>query len=175
YGTGQIRTTFVAVPDRRAVTAAKTLVLAGVMLGYGTLVAGVSFAATQAVLSGRDVGMSIAYPGAAAAVTASALLAPVCALGGFGLGGLVRHTAATIVTLTGVLLLLPALVDGDSRWSAVFLHALPQSAWKRLTEVGESPVPVEYPWTTGGAWTVYAVWSIAAVAVALVAVRRRDV
>jgi ABC-2 type transport system permease protein len=34
---------------------------------------------------------------------------------------------------------------------------------------------VDYPWTTGGAWTVYAVWSLGAVAVALVAVHRRDV
>ncbi|MFE6057313.1 ABC transporter permease subunit [Streptomyces sp. NPDC056431] len=175
YGTGQIRTTFAAVPDRRSVIVAKTVVLAAVMLVYGVLVAGVSFAATQAVLSGRDAGMSIGYPGAAAAVTASALLAPVCALVGFGLGALLRHTATTIVTLTGVLLLLPALVDGRSRWSATFLHALPQGAWRRLTEVGDSPVPVEFPWTAGGAWTVYAAWSLGAVAVALVAVHRRDV
>ncbi|MFI6420319.1 ABC transporter permease [Streptomyces sp. NPDC050842] len=175
YGTGQIRTTFAAVPDRRAVTAAKTLVLTGVMLVYGILVAAVSFAATQAVLSGRDAGMSIDYPGAPAAVAASALLAPVCALVGFGLGALLRHTATTIVTVTGVLLLLPALVDDRSRWSATFLHALPQGAWRRLTQVGDSPVPVEYPWTAGGAWTVYAAWSLGAAAVALIAVNRRDV
>ncbi|MFD7966729.1 ABC transporter permease subunit [Streptomyces zaomyceticus] len=175
YGTGQIRQTFAAVPDRRAVIAAKALVLAAVMLVHGALVAGVSFAATQAVLSGRDAGMSIGYPGAASAVAASALLAPVCALVGFGLGALLRHTATTIVTLTGVLLLLPALVDGRSRWSATVLHALPQGAWRRLTEIGESPVPVEFPWTAAGAWTVYAVWSLASVAVALVAVHRRGV
>ncbi|SEC85295.1 ABC transporter permease subunit [Streptomyces sp. TLI_105] len=175
YGTGQIRTTFAAVPARRAVVAAKALVLAAVMLVYGTVVAGVSFAATQAVLDGRGVGMAIGDEGVLRAVAASALLAPVCALAGFGLGALLRHTATTIVSLTGLLLLLPALMGERDRWGATFLHALPQGAWKRLTEVGVSPVPVEYPWTAGGAWTVYAAWVLGAVAVAFVAVHRRDV
>ncbi|MFF8836382.1 hypothetical protein [Streptomyces sp. NPDC015130] len=66
------------------------------------------------------------------------------------------------------------LAPEQSRWSATPLHALPQGAWRRLTEVGDSPVPVEFPWTAGGAWTVYAAWSLGAVAVALVAVHRRD-
>ncbi|MGW8764166.1 ABC transporter permease subunit [Streptomyces sp. NPDC055815] len=175
YGTGQIRTTFAAVPARRALVAAKTLVLAAVMLVYGALVAGVSFAATQAVLDGRGVGMGFGDEGVLRAVAASALLAPVCALAGFGLGALLRHTATTIVSLTGLLLLLPALMDERNRWGATLLHALPQGAWKRLTEVGVSPVPVDYPWTAGGAWTVYGAWAVGAVAVALVSVHRRDV
>ncbi|MEX0173383.1 ABC transporter permease subunit [Streptomyces sp. LMG1-1-1.1] len=175
YGTGQIRTTFAAVPARRAVVAAKALVLAAVMLVYGVLVAGVSFAVTQGVLDGRGAGMAIGDEGAPRAVVASALLAPVCALAGFGLGALLRHTATTIVALAGVLLLLPALMDERDRWGATLLHALPQGAWKRLTEVGVSPVPVDYPWTAGGAWAVYAAWSLGAVAVALFVVHRRDV
>ncbi|GGT24189.1 hypothetical protein GCM10010222_77720 [Streptomyces tanashiensis] len=141
----------------------------------GALVAGVSFAATQAVLDDRGVGMAIGDAGVLRAVAASALLAPVCALAGFGLGALLRHTATTIVSLTGVLLLLPALMDERDRWGATFLHALPQGAWKRLTEVGVSPVPVDHPWTAGGAWTVYAAWAAVAVTVAFVAVGRRDV
>ncbi|MFE0647231.1 ABC transporter permease [Streptomyces sp. NPDC059534] len=175
YGSGQIRTTFAAVPARGAVVAAKACVLAAVMVVYGALVAGVSFAATQAVLDGRGVGMAIGDDGVLRAVAASALLAPVCALAGFGIGALLRHTATTIVTVTGALLLLPALLDESDRWGATLLHALPQGAWQKLTRIGTSPVPVDHPWTAGGAWTVYAAWSLGAVAVALLAVHRRDV
>ncbi|MEW1722505.1 ABC transporter permease [Streptomyces sp. NPDC093109] len=175
YGSGEIRTTFAAVPDRRAVMAAKAAVVTAVMLVYGTVVAAVSFWVTQAVFSGRGIGLSIGYDGAPRAVAACALLAPVCALAGMALGALVRHTATTIVTLTFVLLLLPTLVNERDRWTAILLHALPRGAWDRLTELGVSPVPVVHPWTTGGAWTVYVVWAVVSAAVTVVAVHRRDV
>ncbi|MEU3372470.1 hypothetical protein ABZ734_18615 [Streptomyces sp. NPDC006660] len=75
YSTGQIRTTFAAVPARRSVVAAKMAVVSAVMLGYGTVVAGTSFGVTQALLSGRGIGLSLDHPGALRAVAASALLA----------------------------------------------------------------------------------------------------
>ncbi|WP_327418736.1 ABC transporter permease subunit [Streptomyces sp. NBC_01233] len=174
YSTGQIRTTFAAVPARRSVVAAKMAVVTAVMLVYGAFVSAVSFAATQAILSGRHVGLPLDYPGALRATAASALLAPVCALVGMGLGALLRHTATTIVTLTGVLLLLPSLINDRNAWSAALLHALPRGAWDRLTEVGDSPVPVLYPATITGAWIVYAAWPLAAAAIAAVVVHRRD-
>ncbi|MEU7073084.1 hypothetical protein AB0B30_29730 [Streptomyces narbonensis] len=57
---------------------------------------------------------------------------------------------------------------------AAWAFAVAAVTWSRSAI---SPVPMGFPWTTGGAWTVYAVWSLAAVAVAvaLVAVHRRDV
>ncbi|MFE0701438.1 ABC transporter permease [Streptomyces sp. NPDC058872] len=174
YGTGQIRTTFAAVPARRSVLAAKTAVVTAVMLVYGTVVAGISFGVTQAVLSGRDIGLSLDHPGALRAVAASALLAPVCALVGMGLGALIRHTATTLVVFTGVLLLLPFLLDDRHRWSSAVLHALPRSAWERLVQMGDPFGSTPYPATLSGSWIVYAAWPLAAVAVALVAVRRHD-
>ncbi|MBT2449923.1 ABC transporter permease [Streptomyces sp. ISL-43] len=174
YSTGQIRTTFAAVPARRSVVAAKTAVVTAITLVYGAVVATASFGVTQAVLSGRHVGLPLDYPGALRATAASALLAPVCALVGMGLGALIRHTATSIVTITGVLLLLPSLINDRDAWSAALLHALPRGAWDRLTEVGDSPVPVLYPATLTGAWIVYAAWPLAAVAIATVVVHRRD-
>ncbi|AXG81469.1 ABC transporter permease [Streptomyces paludis] len=174
YGTGQLRTTFAAVPARRSVVAAKTAVVTAVMVAYGTAVAAFSFWVSQAILSGRDIGLSIGYPGALRAVVGSALLAPVCALVGMGIGAIVRHTAATVVTLTFVLLLLPSLFNERNHWTATVLHALPQGAWERLTQLGVPPVHVPYPWTLTGAWTVYGLWALVAVVVTVVAVHRRD-
>ncbi|GAA0370549.1 ABC transporter permease [Actinoallomurus spadix] len=177
YGTGLIRTTFAAVPARRSLVAAKLIDVTVVMLGYGTVVAGVSFWATQAILSGHHVGMSIGYPGAFQAVAASALLAPVCALLGMGLGAIIRHGAATMAITTAVLLLLPPCFTDHYRWTADIKHAMPSTAWQRLVDVGYGRFgfTVRHPTTTTEAWITLAIWAVAAAAVAVTVVDRRDV
>ncbi|WP_329256022.1 hypothetical protein OG417_15615 [Actinoallomurus sp. NBC_01490] len=177
YGTGLIRTTFSAVPDRRSLVTAKLIDVTLVMLGYGTVVAGASFWATQAILSGRHVGMSIGYPGAFQAVAASAVLAPVCAFIGMGLGAIIRHGAATMAITTVVLLLLPLCFTDHYRWTADIKHALPASAWQRLTDVGYGRFGfvVHRPTTTTEAWIALALWALGAALVAVTVVHRRDV
>ncbi|MFC9608911.1 ABC transporter permease [Streptomyces niveus] len=174
YGTGQIRTTFAAVPARRSVLAAKTVVVTAVTTVFGAVAAVTSFAVTQAILSGRHVGLPFDYPGASRVMVASALLAPVCALVGMGVAALIRHTATTIVGLTLLLLVLPSLLNEGRHWTASLLHALPQGAWAELVTVGDSPVPVAHPTTIAGSWLVYGLWSLVAVVIALVAVHHRD-
>ncbi|MDX3453205.1 ABC transporter permease [Streptomyces sp. ME02-8801-2C] len=180
YGTGLIRTTFAAVPARRALMAAKVTVVTALMTVYGTFIASASFAATQAILSGRNADVSLSYPGAWRVVVASALLAPVCALAGMGLGAVIRHSATTMVAITGVLLLLPAFVTDRYRWTAAVRDALPFNAWTRLVDMayGHNPYlvyPRYYPETTTGSWVVFGAWAIVAGGVAVVVVDRRDV
>ncbi|MGW7076120.1 ABC transporter permease [Streptomyces sp. NPDC054866] len=172
YGTGMIRTTFAAVPDRRSVMAAKVTVIAAVTTVFGAALAATSFVLTQAILSGRDAGIGISHPGALRAVVASALLAPVCALVGMALGTLIRHSTTTMVTLFATLLLLPAMLTEGRHWSATLSHTLPLKAWARLAQ--PDAAAGLHPWTTTGAWTVYGAWAVAAAAIAVTAVQRRD-
>lgn len=174
YSTGQIRTTFAAVPARRSVLAAKTVVVTAVTTALGAFAAVTSFAVTQAILSGHHVGLPFDYPEASRVMAASALLAPVCALVGMGLAALIRHTATTIVTLTLVLLVLPSLLNEGRHATASLLHALPQGAWAELVTVGDFPGPVTYPTTIAGSWLVYGIWSLVAVVIAVLAVHHRD-
>lgn len=176
YQSGLIRATFAAVPARRSVVAAKAAVLTAVMLVLGLVTAATSFWVSQAILSGRDAGWSIGEPGVARAVLGSALLVPVCALLGMGLGAVVRHAAGTVVAATSVLLLLPLVVDSDKhRWIAELRHALPVAAWQRLIEVHPDLVnPDPFPATVTGSWLTFAGWSVAALAVAVLAIHRRD-
>lgn len=175
YSTGQFRTTFAAVPARGSVVAAKMSVVTVIMLVYGAVLAVTSFGVTQAILSGRHVGLPFDYPGALRVMASSALLAPVCALTGMALGAVVRHTAATVVTLTFVLLVLPSLINARNHFSATVLHALPQGAWEQLTEVGDhSFMPDRHPATITGSWMVFAAWSLVSAVVAMAVVRRRD-
>ncbi|NED82714.1 ABC transporter permease [Streptomyces sp. SID11233] len=174
YGTGLIRTTFTAVPARRSVMAAKVLVLATVTTVFGALVAAVSFASTQAILSGRDASVSLGHPDALRVVVASALLAPVAALAGLAIGSVIRHTGGSVVACVVVLLLLPMALSSRRHLTAVLQHALPFSAWERLTSTQTQRSNDLFPWGTGGAWTVYALWALAAGVLTVVAVHRRD-
>jgi hypothetical protein len=172
YSTGTIRLTFAAVPARHSVMAAKATVVTAVTTVFGVFVATASFGLTQAILDGRDVGVSLTHPGALRLVLASALLAPVCALAGMALGAVIRHTAASMTVSAGILVLLPLILTDDRHWSAIAAHATPHHAWVRL--VTPHPPATEFPWTTAGAWTVYAVWTLAAAALAITSQHRRD-
>jgi ABC-2 type transport system permease protein len=108
YGTGLIRTTFVAVPRRRAVLAAKAVVTGLTTLAVGETVSFASFFIDQAVLHTRDLGVSWSHPGAPGAVAASGTLLCVCALLGLALGAIIRHTAGGIVA-TIALIILPSI------------------------------------------------------------------
>ncbi|MEU9497969.1 ABC transporter permease [Streptomyces sp. NPDC048196] len=176
YSTGMIRTTFAAVPVRRSVMAAKVVVVTVVTTGFGVLAAGASFFLTQAVLSGRHTGMSITDPGAMRAMAGAALLAPVSALVGMGLGAIIRHSATTIVTSVAVLLMLPISLSGDHYWTAVISHAMPHYAWTHLMEGDDVPwAHYAFPTTVAGAWTVYAAWASTAILLVVMIPSRRDV
>lgn len=175
YATGLIRTTLAAVPDRRAVLVAKACVLAAVLFGYGVLTVGVSFGASQAILADTGIGQSVTDPAALRYVAAAVLSGPVFALVGLGLGTLIRHGAGAVVATVAVLFFLPSLITERYRWSADLLHALPLPAWQRLARTTLAGLrPSEYPATVAGAWITFAVWSLASVAVAVIALHRRD-
>ncbi|MFJ3216319.1 ABC transporter permease [Kitasatospora sp. NPDC086801] len=175
YASGLIRTTLVAVPDRRAVIAAKACVLTAVMLGYGAVTAGVSFGACQAVLADTHIGVSVTDPAALRFVAAAVLFAPVCALAGFALGALIRHTAGAVVGTVLVLFFLPAFFNERYRWSADLLHAMPLQAWRRLAQADQAhTLPSAHPATVAGSWATFALWALASVVVAATVIQRRD-
>jgi ABC-2 type transport system permease protein len=118
YSTGLVRTTFTAVPHRRAVLAAKTAVLGAITLAAGEVVAFVTFALVQAVLSGRHLGVSLSRPGVPGAVLAAGLLLFVVATMGLGLGVIVRHTAGGIAALVGLILVPTILLALPAPWGA---------------------------------------------------------
>ncbi|MBW1598611.1 ABC transporter permease [Streptomyces sp. JJ38] len=177
YGSGLIRTTTVAVPARGSVVLAKAVVVAGLWTAVGVTVSTGSFLVSQAILDGRDAGVPLSHPGVYRALAASALLAPVCALVGLGLGVLLRHAAATMTTSALVLLMLPPVFSEGTRWTAVVNHAMPVSAWRRLVQPWE-PDPdslLAHTATVPGSWAVYLLWPLVAVALAVLVIRHRDV
>ncbi|MGW4378478.1 ABC transporter permease [Kitasatospora sp. NPDC004531] len=177
YSTGQIRTTFAAVPARRALLTAKIAVLTAVMTAFGLIATGTSFFLTQAILSAEHAGISLAEPGIWRALLASALLPPVCALTGLGLAALVRHSVATTVTTVTVLLLIPNFLSQNHHWSACLYHATPFRAWQTLHELIGAPANpnIAFPAEPAGEWLVYLAWAVGGVLATLYFGARRDV
>ncbi|GIF48252.1 ABC-type transport system involved in multi-copper enzyme maturation permease subunit [Asanoa ferruginea] len=142
FSTGLIRTTFTAVPHRRAVLAAKVVVLSAVMTGYGLIVSSSSFGAVQIILAGRGADVPISNPHAMRVIAASTLFTPVCALVGLAIGSVIRHSASSIVGTVVVLMLLPVLFTSRDPVFAAIERALPHSAWYHL-----SAEQLAGPWT----------------------------
>lgn len=105
YSTGQIRTTFAAVPRRRALLAAKAGVMGIVSLALGELFAFASFFLSEAILSGHKNSLSISHPGVLGAVCAAGVSLFAVAMVGVGLGAIVRQTAGAVVALPAIIYL----------------------------------------------------------------------
>jgi ABC-2 type transport system permease protein len=177
YTTGMISTTLAAVPDRRAVVAAKVTVVTAVTLLLGAVVSVTSFFTTNAMLASRHVGLSIHDPGCLRAVAAYALIVPVSALIGLAFGAVLRHAAPSIVGAVVLLFILPLLFGGD-RYKLLkeIGHGFPAVAELRLTlNPAAHTTQGRYPPTITEAWIVLVSWLVVATTVAIVAVRHRDV
>ncbi|MDT0342677.1 ABC transporter permease [Streptomyces litchfieldiae] len=172
YSTGAIRTTFAAVPARGSVLAAKATVVTAVTTALGVLVSAASFALARTIMSGRDIPLPLDDPATQRLLVSSALLAPLSALIGMATAVLIRHGPTTMLTVFTVALLLPLVLSDDHHWSAVLDHLTPYMAWSRLSQPDAEMVP--YPWTVGGAWTVFAGWAVASALLTVTVVRYRD-
>jgi ABC-2 type transport system permease protein len=129
--TGQIRTTFTAVPRRLAVLAAKTAVIAALALVFGEVLAVASFSLTQALLSRHGRGVALSHPGVPGAVLAAGFVLLVVAVTGVGLGAAIRHTAGAIAVLPVVFYLPLTLLTLPAPWNhRIDRFTLPVAAYQ---------------------------------------------
>jgi ABC-type transport system involved in multi-copper enzyme maturation permease subunit len=117
YSTGQIRTTFAAVPQRRAVLAAKAGAIGLLTLCFSELLAFISFFLSEAILSGHHRGLSVAHPGVVGAVLAAGFSLFAIAMVGLSLGAIIRHTAGAIIALPAVIYLPLVLLSLPAPWA----------------------------------------------------------
>ena len=170
YSTGLIRVTFTAAPRRRAVLAAKAVVLGAVTLAAGELVAFVSFWLVQAVLAGHRQGVSLGRPGVAGAVLSAGLLLCVCALLGLALGAVIRHTAGGIAATVAVILVPGILALLPAPWNARLGRFTLLDAARQVSALHPATDLLSPGWSL----LVLLAWPTAALAAAAVLITRRD-
>jgi len=133
HTTGMIRASFCAVPQRRALIAAKALVVAVATFVLGQVSCFLAFGSGQALLAGKHAGVSLADPGVLSAVFGSGLYLTLVAMLGFGLGTAIRHTAGALAAFFGVLFAPSALVDLlPTNWRDTVIEYLPANAGSQI-------------------------------------------
>ncbi len=111
YGTGTIRATFAAVPNRPLVLAAKAAVFTVIATVVGQVLSFGAFFVGQTLLTSPAPHATLSQPGVLRAVVGGGLMIPVLGLLALGIATIVRHTAGAITTFVGVLLVLPIVVQ----------------------------------------------------------------
>lgn len=169
YATGMIRTTFTVQPRRETVFTAKALVFTGTGLIVGLVTALIAYLIGQGILSGSG---NAAGPGMWQAVAGLTMYATLIGLLSYGVGVIIRNTAGTIVTMAGIMFILPLIaagfslagITGLSRW-------LPTAAGSQLLEATTAGTGLFAPWTQ---LLVTALWTVIALGAGACLLNSRD-
>jgi ABC-type transport system involved in multi-copper enzyme maturation permease subunit len=171
YGTGMIRATLAAVPQRRAMLAAKGLVFAIATLVASEIMSFTAFGIGQALLAPAHAGASLDQPGVLRAAIGGGLYLTAVGLLGFGMGALIRHTAGALSAFFGTLFALTAVTDLlPTNWRNDVIRYLPANAGSQILTVIH-PHGALSPWTGLGVLCLY---GVAAIAAATILITRRD-
>ena len=172
YSTGMIRTSLSVQPRRGTVLAAKGIVFTLVSLISGLVASFGSFFIGQAILSSKNLDTSLGDPNVLRAVIGGGLFLAVCGMLAFGLGVLLRHTAAAITASIGLLFVLFVLVNFlPQNWQNHVDKWIPFNAGSQIwTTVNQPNTHLFSPWTGFAVFLGYAV--IAIIAGAIVFLRR---
>jgi len=172
YGTGMIRATLAAVPQRRLMLAAKALVLAAATLATGIAASFAAYAVFQAFLPAGDaMRTTLATPGVLRAVLGAGLYLAALALLGFGLGAVFRSSAGAVAVLLGALFVPTILVMLlPQSWQDTVGPYLPMNAADTVFSLRHEAHTLQ-PWAGLGVFCLYAA---AALAAGFILIGRRD-
>lgn len=174
YGTGMIRATFAAVPQRRLVLGAKALVLFGVTLAVGVASSFVAFFTAEFILgtyAEEDLTASLSDPGALRAVLGAGVFLALMGLLGMAVGAVLRRSAGAITALFGLVFFIPVLME-------LLPHSIKDSVNKFLPSNAGTAIYRQVPGpdvlSPGMGMLVLGAYALGALAVAAVIVQRRD-
>ena len=172
YGTGMIRATLAAVPQRRLMLAAKTIAFAVTAIIIAVASCFAAYFAFQAFLPGGD-GMrtTLSDPGVLRAVAGAGLYLTALGLFGLGLGAVIRSSAGAVASLLGVLFI-PSLLANllPQSWQDSVGAYLPMNAGDTIYTVHHQP-------HTLGAWQgfgVFCLYAAAALTAGFILISHRD-
>ena len=175
YGSGMIRATIAAVPQRLSVLASKAAVFAGVTLVVTTGACLVSFMVGQSILSSKGVGTSLGADNVLRTVLGTGLYLAVLGLLALGLGSIIRKTAGAIAAFFGLILVVPVIASLLPSSMNAFQKFLPSNAGQALINNGgrhgSKVTPQLAPWAGFG---VFCLWAAVSLIIAGVLLVRRD-
>jgi ABC-2 type transport system permease protein len=173
YSTGMIRTSLTAMPRRVTVYAAKVTVFAAVALVVTMVAAFIAFFLGQTLMASTHQSATLSQPNVLRAIIGTALYVTLCGLFAFAAGAIMRHTAAAITSVIGLLFVIPILAHllPDS-WYRDLDRWLPDAAGRAISAtLGGQDAHLFSPWNQ---FAVFAVYTAILLVVGAVLFLRRD-
>jgi ABC-2 type transport system permease protein len=175
HHSGSIRATFAATPQRRAVLAAKAVVVGTVTGLVGIASSFAAFLVGQAVLAHQSLQAHLGDPGVARSMLGAGLYLAMLGLLALGLGTLVRSTVGAVAVVVGLVFILPGIVGAlPSSWETAVAPYLPSDAGQALigrTKFAPQSLHLLSPWL---GFAVVCAYAAAALVAAAVLLNRRD-
>jgi ABC-2 type transport system permease protein len=175
YSTGMIRTTLTTNPHRGMMIAAKGVVFAVVAFAVSVITSFAAFFVGQAIMSSDHISTTLGSPNVLRAVIGGALFLTACGILAFGLGLLLRHTAAGISATVALLFVVTILVNFlPQSWQNHVDKWIPALAGGQIWMATPQPpgnTPMFGPWTS---FAVLCGYAAVAVAAGVILFRRRD-
>ncbi|WP_019144276.1 ABC transporter permease subunit [Aeromicrobium massiliense] len=171
YSTGMVRTSFAAVPSRGRVMAAKSVVLSGVLLVLGVVVALIGYAGGNWFFEREDIGVALEGDMLRAVLGSGLFLAGI-GLFTVAVGFILRHTAGTISAVLALMLIIGNMVSllpgATGEW---LTKLMPGNAGSGIAQAISWNPDLLNPWT---GFSVFVLETAVLMAVAWMVVRRRD-
>ena len=176
YATGMIRSTLSASPRRVPVYLGKALIVVLATAAIAVIGTALAFAFAQPVLTSSGFGLDFADPDQLQALAGQVTYLVLVSVFAFGIGALVKHSAAGIVIVVGVLFALPIVVQivaGVTRieWLADVYQYLPSVAGQQMMFLGQPGADALSP---AGGFAVLAGYALLALVAGGFAFARRD-
>jgi hypothetical protein len=133
----------------------------------------IAFFLGQSLLASTHESAALSQPNVLRAVIGSALYVTLCGLFAFAAGAILRHTAATITAIIGLLFVIPILVHLlPHNWYIDVERWLPDAAGRAIsaTVPGQDP-HLFAPWSQ---FAVFAVYTAVLLIIGAVLFRKRD-
>lgn len=179
YSTGMIRSTFASVPTRLPTLWAKAIILAVSSFLVGIVSVAISYLVTLPILAPLHLVPDLGDREAVRIMVGSALYLTAMALLALAIGALLRHSAAAIASVLGLVLVVENVFQIPLTFFQKVSPFLPSTAGARLMMPQEQIDALAQ--TTKGAilspWQGYAVllvWVVVIMTVAVVLMKRRD-
>ena len=172
YGTGMIRATLAATPRRGAVLAAKAAVLASALFVAGTLTAVAGYLGGNWFLDREGIGLALTDDGVLRSLFGSGLYMAGLGLLAAAVGLLVRHTAAALAIVLGLVFVVGNLVMVlPGVWGEWATKLMPGNAGSAIaTPASFNPLLLD-PWV---GFAVFVAEVTAVLALAALVFTRRD-
>jgi ABC-2 type transport system permease protein len=181
YTTGMIRSSLTAVPKRLPVLWSKAVVLVISVFGFALVAVALSVALQWLFFDSKNFSIDVTDPEMIRPLVGTAVYLATIALFSFALGALLRHSAAALATVLGLLLVAPILFSAipwePLQWANPFL---PGVAGQQLTQTNEQLASAAALSDIGvdlSAWQGYGVlvvWVVVVLGVSAILLKKRD-